>query len=161
MSSLDLDKRVLSSAQPFLEWIDPAQPDREDPLTALKDDLAIFSRRLQEAEVLFAKHVYNNPNLSDLDVRQHRWVLHFLLYRAEDLAIKFLVAQRPSETVPYVEFLDDQTKRLQKILQDWHGDTAQADEIPESFEQAMRDVEMGRISSMEADMFDDDGTSEP
>ena len=122
-------------------------------MAALKERFVELKEKFSEADDLATKHVYHNPNLSMTDVRQHRFMLHYLLYKAEGLALDFEILKRPDETADYVNSLDGEVQRLEKIFQDWHGDPETAPDIPGSFKQAMREVRAGETEEMEDDLF--------
>jgi hypothetical protein len=141
-------------------WFDPAEQQKnEDPLALLKETLLQWIERLREGEQLADKHVYSNPNFSQLDARQHRHMLHYLIWKGEDLALELLRLQRPEETSMYVSIIDDEVSDLNRKLQEWHGDPADA-AIPESFKQAMREAEAGQTVDMEEDLFASNAPSE-
>ncbi len=140
-------------------WFDPSRGE-EDPLTLLKERFVELKEKISEGDKLAAEHVYHNLDLSMIDVRQHRFMLHYLLCKAEELALDFEILRRPSETADYVISLDGGVRRLEKIFQDWHGDPESASDIPESFKQAMREVRAGETEGMEADMFADNAAAE-
>ena len=119
----------------------------------LRVGLAEFNEALAEAEALFAQNVYENPNFSPLDARNHHFVLHYYVFQAGFLATHFVALNRSEETSAYVSFLDAEIKRLEKILQEWHGNPETDPTVPESFKRAMREVEAGQAADMEADMF--------
>ena len=119
-----------------------------------------FNGKLAEMEKQVVKHVYQNPEFSLLDARQHRLSLHFYLCKAEELALEFEILKRPGETAAFVTFLDGEIQRLQKIFQDWHGDPETHPGIPESFKEAMRELKADQTEDMEEDMFAADASSE-
>ena len=127
--------------------------EQEDPLIALKERLAEFSEKLVELDEMAAKHVYHNPNFSLIDARQHRMILHYYLYKAEDLALDFEILKRDEETATFIALIDGQIRRLRKIFEEWHGDPEGDAGIPDSFKEAMQDMRAGRTFDMEVDMF--------
>lgn len=138
-------------------WINPSG---QDPLGELKENFNKFNESLAETETLFVEHVYENPDFSLLDARNHQFVLHYYLFRAGHLAANFVALDRPEETTTYVLFLDAQIKRLEKVWQEWHGDPGADRDIPDSFKQAMHEVETGQTSPMEEDLFAADAATE-
>ena len=137
-----------------MRWIDSAAfSEAKDPLLALRDAFGEFTNKMAEAENLASKHVYHNPNYTPFDARQHRQVLHYLMFKAEDLALRFLLLKRPEETAAYVSALDEQAQRLQKVFQEWHGEPENDPEIPASFKEAMREMAAGQLTDMEKDLF--------
>ena len=159
MPSIESSSPIIITRQTIFPkgWIDPLR-EEEDPLAALKERFAELKGKISEADDLAAKHVYHNLNLSMIDVRQHRFILHYLLYKAEGLALDFELLSRPNETADYVKFLDEEVQRLENIFQDWHGAPEADPDIPESFKQAMQEVRAGETEEMEDDLFAADAT---
>ena len=96
-------------------WLSSSQ-DEVDPLLALKERFDAYNEGLARADEMAAKHVYHNRELSLLDVRQHRMILNYYLYKADELAVDFLALKRSEETAPFVTFLDEQIERLLKLF---------------------------------------------
>ena len=129
-------------------WIEHPQ-EAVDPLGLLKEEFAEFTQRLSVSDALSAKHIFDNPNVSDLDERQHRALLHFLLFKAENIAMEMVALKREDETRTFVEFLDGQATRLQHIFQERYG----RQKSPEGFLKLVRENEKNIEAAGE---FDDE-----
>ncbi len=77
-----------------------------------------WNRGLAEFEELAAQHVYNNPNFTLFDARQHRAMLHNLIAEGDFLFLRFALLQSPGDTESYTSFLDQQNQVTQNRLTD-------------------------------------------
>jgi hypothetical protein len=110
-------------------------------------------KQVEDNEILFRQHVYQNENLTSFDVRQHRARLFDMIANGEHIALTFLEwgikNSRLEEVKPTVEFIDQRTQKLLLILREWHGSPDQQTDVPESFKQAMREIAEGNLSDLD------------
>jgi len=101
------------------------------------------------SEAIFKQYVYENPNLQDTDLRQHRSFLYALLHDGETLAYQYLDlgtrTGKSEEFKAHVTIIDQNLKELFKTLIAWHGPLSAQSDIPESFKQAVQEVAQGKI----------------
>lgn len=130
-----------------------------------EDNLSILERRFstwidgvaETEEKYFKKYVYENPDITDMDLRQHRAGLYLILSTGEELAVDFLgfnkEAGQATPPIPliqkYILLIDQKLDELRQTLHQWHGDLESQTDIPESFKQAVRDFETGKVVDME------------
>jgi hypothetical protein len=107
-------------------------------------------------EKLFKEHVYDNGNLTDFDIRQHRARLYAMLSDGETLAIaftKWLEAEKSTQTKEqvkqYLDLLDKKLKELLQTLFAWHGDFHSQADVPDSLKQAINEADSGNLVDFE------------
>jgi uncharacterized Zn finger protein len=103
-------------------------------------------------EKLFKEHVYDNPNLTEFDIRQHRARLYALLSDGETLAIaftKWLEQEKSKEVKNYLDEIDKMLKGLLQTLFAWHGDFHSQQDIPDSLKQAIKEAESSNLVDFE------------
>jgi len=100
-------------------------------------------------EGIYKERVYDNPDISDVDLRMHRLTLNGLLHDGENLALINLVLgdqlKQQEEYRQRANEIDAKKADLFKTLIMWHGPIEAQTDIPESFKQAMREVEAGTL----------------
>jgi hypothetical protein len=104
-------------------------------------------------ERLFQAHVYDNPDLGDFDLRQHRARLHWLLHNGELLAMK-LVNMRakssvPRETQALLDRIEEKRKELLGVLFEWHAPLEAQPDVPASFKEAAREAAAGHVTDLD------------
>jgi hypothetical protein len=140
--------RSMSPATPT-GWVQP-----EDPATAITREIGDWFKQLSEAEGLFKKHIYGNENINESDIRQHRCHLCALLAEGELLALNVLILSEQTnlpanEFKPVVDTIDQKVKKLYGQLFEYHGPIESQPDIPESFKQATREVNEGKLEDMD------------
>ena len=104
---------------------------------------------LESNESAFKRYVYDNPNMSDADLRQHRILLHNELQCAEQLALGYELFARQNdrleEYADKIKLIDQKRDEIVKVFLSWHGPVEMQDDVPESFKQAMCEVEAGEL----------------
>jgi hypothetical protein len=129
-------------------WAEPIQPDE---FLLLQERFADWIKSIGECETQFKKHVYENPNMSLLDVRQHRVVLYALLNEGEDTAVDFLFLKvqkdhpKKKEIDNFVKLVDQKLDELRKVLHAWHGKLEHQEDVPQSFKDAIAEFERGEL----------------
>jgi hypothetical protein len=125
----------------------------EDENQLLESAFASWMTDVAENEKLFQKHVYDNPNPTDLDLRQHRARLFALLTDGEHLALAYFSwgnqHGKMKEVMPYIALLDQKLKAILDAVISWHGGPGAQTDIPESFKQSMREAEQGNIVDLD------------
>ena len=134
-----------------------AMEEQKDPSQIAKDHFALWTKSIAMNAELFKKHVYENENLGELDLRQHRARLHAMIAFGENLAFDFLQLKDPRATEAHVPFIDTQLAQLRGTLEEWHGPIESDPNIPETFKQATREVLAGQLEDFEDDMIADNG----
>lgn len=142
-----LSTRIRRGATPR-GWV-----EQEDPGTILQRELGDWFKELSESEGLFKKHVYANDEINDSDIRQHRCRLAELIAAGETLALNFLIVAEATKTkkevMPIVEAIDQKVKDLYSRLFEYHGPIESQPDVPESFKQASREVNAGKLEEMD------------
>ena len=131
------------------EWV----VQEEDPGTVLTRNLGQWLKDVSFNEDLFKKHVYENENLSDSDLRQHRARICGMIADGDELvkAVMLLAEETrtQNEAKPIVSVVDQRIKKLFDALIAWHAPLAAQTDIPESFKQAAREVEEEKIVNLD------------
>ena len=117
-----------------------------DARTVLETRLAAWLQSLAELEVLFSQHVYDNPNMGDFDLRQHRQYLYWALADGESIAVEHIKAKSAPESVA---FIDQRLEQLRTTLNQWHGTIESQIGFPESLKQGFQDSASERVVDME------------
>jgi hypothetical protein len=124
----------------------------EDEYTLLERRLAAWINALSEGESLFKKHVYENDDVTNLDLRQHRGCLYCALYTGEDLAVDFLFLNEPTKkdvTQKIIMFIDQKLDELRQTLHAWHGNLNDQTDIPQSFKDAIHELDRGELEPLD------------
>ena len=126
----------------------------EDQFTVLERRFADWINRTSTGEDIFKKHVYDNPKMNFLDLRQHRSGLYGLLAEGEELAVDFIVLKakdhpKQTEIDNFVIVVDQKLNELRKVLYAWHGDLDDQDDIPQSFKDAIHELERGETEPLD------------
>ena len=129
------------------------QTENEEGLSSLQPLFTAWLDAVAENEAMFKKFVYENDNLSEGDLRQHRIYLYASLHDGEELAFAYLhlasLNEKMEEVKPIVEIIDGKLKELAKILFSWHGPIESQSDVPESFKQATRETAEGKIVDLD------------
>jgi hypothetical protein len=130
-------------------WLVEKQTQEE----ALQTGFTGWMEDVSKNEKLFREHVYENKDLVELDIRQHRGRLLALLADGEALSLAFYAWGETSgkidHVVAYVNLLDQKLKELFTALWEWHGPVEAQSDIPESFKQAAKEAEAGKIVDLD------------
>lgn len=136
----------------------PAKPQEwaiqnEDPATVLTRNLGQWLKDVSFNEEMFKKHVHSNDNLSDLDLLQHRARLCGLIADGEwivrDVTVFTDEIGGADEAKPMISLVNERLKKLFAELFSWHAPLASQTDIPESFKQAAREVEEGKVVDLD------------
>jgi hypothetical protein len=126
-------------------------PQNQTALTeqVLNQSLGFWFETVKLFEAIFKEKVYENPNITDVDIRMHCLSLCGLLFDGEQLALFHLIFgdqnKRLQEFQELIKPLDLKKAELLKTLIEWHGSIdAQAD-LPDDLKQAMREVQAGTL----------------
>jgi len=121
----------------------------QDEYPILQNSLASWIKNISSVDPAFKHRVYENEDMQGFDIRHHRAGLLALLADGELLAIQFLAygfrSQRTEDAQAHVDFIDRKLKELFNTLIAWHGPLSAQADVPESFKQAVREVEQGKI----------------
>ena len=105
------------------------------------------------AEKLFREHVYENNDLTELDIRQHRTSLFAMLADGESIVLAFvewaLKSGKAKETNAFITLLDQKLSELMKTLWEWHGPLEAQSDVPDSFKRSAQEVDSGKIVDLE------------
>jgi len=125
-------------------WVASTQPDE---VALLKEEFNFWLQGVSKNEKLFEQNVYKNPNLTGLDLHQHRARLYTLLARGEGLIVKFYAFAQANKIDPsgYYKVIEENLNSLTKTFNDWHGDLESQEDIPQSFKDAIRDLNNGKV----------------
>lgn len=104
-------------------------------------------------EQLFKLHVYENPNVGQTDLRQHRLRLCKTIAVGEALATLFIALGRAGtaqkEEEPIIALIDQQVGKLFSVLLAWHSPLAAQPDVPDSFKQAAKEEQEGKIVDLD------------
>ena len=106
---------------------------------------AAWIEQIDRIEGMFKQHIYENPKADQFDYRQHRLLLYSLLFAGENLAMTLLRLEKLIPIGHYIERVDAKLVELYDTLQSWHGKLEDQSDVPESFKQAIRELENGQI----------------
>ena len=102
---------------------------------------------------MFKKYVYDNKELDDIDLRQHRGRLCELISVGEFLAMGFIgiteMATNKKEFLPFIESIDQTIKKLLGKLIEWHGTVSAQSDIPEDLKQSIQELEEGKVVDLD------------
>lgn len=128
---------------------------KQDEYTLLEHQFARWLEGIAVAERAFKEHVYDNKELTDFDLRQHRQILYYSLWAGEKLAVDLLALDQPNKigaTQKYVILIDEKLTELRETLHSWHGAIEHQADIPQSFKDAIQELNRGELEPMD-DMF--------
>jgi len=131
-------------------WIE----EKEEGYSMLEKRLISWLEKLQSSEDLFKKHVYENPDMGDGDLRQHRFRIYALMAEGEAMAFELLRLGMPADTKNHVALIDQKVRGLWDVLHAWHGAIEDQKDIPESFKKGLADIEAGKVVDMERALND-------
>jgi len=121
----------------------------QDERSWLESAFQDWLRNLSQHEATSQRFVYQNQEMNDLDLRSHRGSLCALISDGEFLAMQYLAfgsrAGNSDEAEATVNMIDQKLKILLNTLFAWHGSLNDQPDVPESFKQALREVEDGKV----------------
>jgi hypothetical protein len=124
-----------------------------DEASVLETRFTTWLTNVNASEGVFRLNVYENSDLQDSDLRQHRIILFALLCEGENLALDFIKygaeSNKAEEVAPSVQVVEIKVKALFDVLLAWHGPFKGQSDIPESLKQAVREAEEGKIVDAE------------
>jgi hypothetical protein len=133
----------------FKRW----EEEHQDEYASLEDAFSAWKSLITQNEELFKKHVYENDDLRELDLRQHRSRLFYLLAVGESVALSFLTLEdstdRTEEVKNYVGLIDAKLAELRQTLQKWHGPLEHQEDLPKDFVEAVLEFKAGQVVDME------------
>lgn len=115
-------------------------PHIADPMAEWRVDYQKFKAMYQLFQKEEAAVLYQNEYPDENVLRQHELLICSLISQAQQLVLHL---SDSVENNSLRKDLDDVLEKLRDSFNKWHG------EIPESFKQAMEDVEAGRLVDME------------
>jgi hypothetical protein len=121
---------------------------KPDIWTLLQNSLSEWLADITVKQEMFKRFVYENEDLHDTDLRQHRLFLFELLCHGEALALDYMMHAEagPKEAIEAtMRLIEERKKELFRVLLEWHGPPDIQTDLPDSFKQAMREVEEGKI----------------
>jgi hypothetical protein len=125
------------------------QTQNEDIASSLQSLFTSWFSDVSESEANFKKFVYENSELHQMDLRQHRILLHSLLRDGEELAFLYLnyayTSNKLEDVKPIIAVIENKLKELFDVLLSWHGDLSIQKDIPESFKTGIQDIKEGKI----------------
>jgi hypothetical protein len=128
-------------------------PEEEvvDELTKAKSDFSLWLNAIAKNEALFERYVYKNPNLTDVDLHNHRSILFAMLSYGERLIVAFykLGAAKTIDPSNYFKLIQQNLDALLEAFNAWHGPLEAQDDIPEDFKEGMRDIAEGKIVDLD------------
>lgn len=127
--------------------------EQSDEAEVLQAQLAKWLSNVSSHEALFRRHVYENPDMTEFDLRQHRAVLFAMIADGEMLAVEYIKwgakQSKIKEIQASVNLLDEQVAKLLQVLYAWHSNAKDHPDIPESFKQAMQEVVEGKLVDLD------------
>jgi len=107
---------------------------------AVKNDFATWIADIADNEALFKKHVYDNDDLDQMDLWEHRARLYRLLAIGDHLKIEFIrvsaLLDKADDLKSHIGLIEQQHKELFTVLLAWHAPLELQKDIPESFKTA-------------------------
>ena len=144
-----LPQNLVREVAPSGHW----KQENEDEKQSLEASVREWLEDAAMNERLFQTHVYDNPDLGDLDLRQHRARLHTLLANAEILAMKLndlrAKTTKPREAQSLLESVEQKRKQLFDALFGWHAPLESQPDVPASFKEAAREASAGRVVDLD------------
>jgi hypothetical protein len=129
--------------------------ERTDELQAVKQDFATWIADIGTNEDLFKKHVYNNDNLDQVDLWEHRARLYRLLAIGDYLKLEFVrvsaLLDKAEALKSHIGLIEQQHKELFSTLLAWHGPREMQKDIPESFKTGMEQAAAGNLLEFKAE----------
>jgi hypothetical protein len=144
-----LPQTLMREVAPSGHW----KQENEDEKQSLEASVTEWLNFAAWNERLFQTHVYDNPDLGDLDLRQHRARLNELLMGAELLAIKLIEVRAksstPRETQTLLDRVEEKRQELLGVLFAWHAPLEAQPDVPASFKEAAREAAAGRVTDLD------------
>jgi len=144
-----LPQNLVREVAPSGHW----KQENEDEKQSLEVSVQEWLEDVAGHERLFQIHVYDNPDLGDLDLRQHRSRLHGILADAELLAMKLIELRAktstPREAQALLDKVEEKRKALFGVLFDWHAPLESQADVPASFKEAAREAASGRVVNLD------------
>lgn len=111
-----------------------------------------WCEEVKSTEANFKKYVYDNQEMGELDLRQHRLWLHNLLCTGEAMLVNFQVFQSMTSNEDAFQeettLIEQKKKELFATLIEWHGPIEAQTDLPADLKQAMREIAAGQIEDM-------------
>ena len=144
-----LPQNLVREITPSGHW----KQENEDEKQSLEVSVQGWLENVAGHEHLFQIHVYDNPDLGDLDLRQHRSRLHGILTDAELLAMKLIdlraKTSKPREVQALLDKVEEKRKELLGVLFAWHAPLESQADVPASFKEAAREASAGRVVDLD------------
>ncbi len=131
--------------------------EAQDEYAELEQQFAAWLESLGHIESLFKQHVYENKDMSLVDLRQHRACLYCALWSGESIAVNLLYLKRPdkkTEIQQVVGMLDQKLDTLRETLHQWHSTPDSQADVPESLKQSFRELESGDLMPLDEALAD-------
>jgi hypothetical protein len=124
-----------------------------------KEAFADWMSRVHALEGLAKQHVYDNPEMHDSDLRQHRAGIYLLLSNGEDLAVNACLlasmnAFDHSEVRAFVTQIDSVIAGLFNTLSAWHGIIQGQPDLPPELLKGFEEVDQGRTTDFAQGLAD-------
>lgn len=129
----------------FQRWI----VERADQFAQCEERFRHWLECIAESEDAFRKHVYENPKVKQVDFRQHRQGLFWLLSVGENIATDFQLLGEQDRSGHYIGLIDVKCEELFHTLLEWHMPVNFKDQVPDSFKRGMQDIADGKVVPME------------
>lgn len=128
----------------FRQWVN--EEDKQS--NVLETSFEQWLKNISNLEGAFKHFVYENPKLSNVDLRQHRKWLCILISEGEELALALSLNNHGARK-KITPAIDAKIKELLEVLFKWHAPPEFQNDIPQSFKQAMEAVGKGNFSERE------------
>lgn len=141
-------KSVLHKSPSQHLWIQEEEPDE---LAKAKHNFNFWLLGISENEALFEQYVYKNPNLSELDLHQHRSRLFWMLANGENLIVKFYKLKTTQKFDPsnYFKLIQENLDALLTTFNAWHGPLDAQEDVPQSFKDAVQELNRDELEPMD------------
>ena len=123
--------------------------EREDGCSVLEKRLISWFEDLSSSEELFKKHVYENPEMDEGDLRQHRVRIYSLMAQGEAIAFEFQCLGLSEDTKNHIAVTTQKLRGLWDTLHAWHGSIEEQEDVPDSFKRGLADIEAGKVVDLE------------
>gem|GEM_PF-2809416 len=122
---------------------------QEDERSRIEAGFTAWLDDITAVQDIFSKHVYNNPECSDFDLRQHRVLLYKLLAVGEELVVDALACHQEQPILEsYIKLGDQKLEELRTVLHEWHGPVEDTS-LPESLKSAFKELQAGSLTDLE------------
>lgn len=141
-----IQRGMMPSSQ---EWVSK----KEDPQIILNRMFGEWIQDVSKNEGLFKKHVYENDDIDELDLRQHRARLCQLISAGELLVMGFIALMigtgNKKDILPVVQTIDQTVKKLSTAFFKWHAPAANQTDIPDDLKQSIQELEEGKVVDLD------------